>query len=70
MMSELNKRQKTQINLDRSIWAEVKRYAALYKLSINETLELLLTKELKKEKLGGAGNRFAPEIQQPMMETQ
>jgi macrodomain Ter protein organizer (MatP/YcbG family) len=69
-MSKIKDRQKTQINLDRSIWAEVKRYAALYKLSINETLELLLTKELNKEKIDGAGNRFAPEIQQPPLETQ
>lgn len=39
-------RRKTLVEVDLTVWAQVKCFATIKKLSVNEALELLLTKAL------------------------
>jgi hypothetical protein len=45
-MTSENKRRKTQLEIDLTIWAEVKRFATLQGLSINAAAEHLLERGL------------------------
>jgi hypothetical protein len=66
-----NKRRKTQLEIDLSIWAEVKRFATLERKSINATAEHLLERGLvdcgcsvKKDMAVSAGRSLAAANQQ------
>jgi hypothetical protein len=70
-MHSENKRRKTQLGIDLTIWAEVKRFATLKGLSINTAAEHLLERGLdecgcsvKRDRATYAGRSLAAANQQ------
>jgi hypothetical protein len=68
-------RRKTLVEVDLAIWAQLRHFATIHKLSVNETLELLLTKalnncgyETQKHTLMPASESFTASSQQASSE--